>query len=145
MSKVDVSRRNYQGCSVLYFDDDPGLTEQHHRDDCDINNIMAKFTPDALAAHAAQYQGQYGDFSDLPDYHTALSFVRRIDDIFMDVPAEIRNRFDNDPGKFLAFVDDPNNRDEMFNLGLLNNSVQSLESPKDTLNAAESSEAPGST
>lgn len=36
----------------------------------------------------------------------------------MTLPAKVRDRFSNDPGKFLAFVDDPKSREEMYELGL---------------------------
>jgi len=140
MNKKDLSRVNYQGCSVLYFDDDPGVTEQHHRDVCDINYIIAKFSPDALALHAQQYNGQYGDFSELPDYHTALSTVRQIDDLFMNVPADIRAKFNNDPGSFIQFVENPDNRDAMAELGLISQSfVQESLKSVDEVNETPSS------
>jgi hypothetical protein len=142
MDKKDISRVNYQGCSVLYFDDDPGLTEQHHVADCDINNIMAKFAPQVLNSFSP---GSYGDFSELPDYHTALSTVRRIDDMFMDVPANVRAAFDNDPAKFLAAFEDESSRQKLVDLGLIDDLGQSLTSPQDSLNAAESSEPLSST
>lgn len=118
MSK-EVNRVNFQGCPVVYFDNDSGRTEQHHKSSCDINNIMGKFSPDVLALHASQYKGQYGDFADLPDYHTAMNAVRRIDEMFLDVPADIRSKFQNDPAKFLNFVNDPVNVDAMYEMGLL--------------------------
>jgi hypothetical protein len=38
--------------------------------------------------------------------------------MFMSLPAKIRSRFQNDPGAFLDFVQNPENRDEMIELGL---------------------------
>jgi phage internal scaffolding protein len=145
MNKKDVSRVNYQGCSVLYFDDDPGLTEQHHKNECDINNIMSKFSPDVLTAHALNYAGNYGDYSDMPDYHTALNMIRQIDNMFLDVPAEIRAKFNNDPASFIDFVNNPDNREAMVELGLVVPSSQFNIPPKETFNESEASETPGST
>ena len=38
---------------------------------------------------------------------------------FAMLPSSIRKRFDNDPGLLLAFLDDENNREEAFSLGLI--------------------------
>lgn len=98
---------------------DPSLTHQCFKDDCDVNNIMARWVKDGLVAHVNQYQGRYEDVSSAEDYHTSLTRVIAAQDAFDSLPATIRARFENDPGKFLDFVGDPSNVDEMDKLGLL--------------------------
>ena len=39
---------------------------------------------------------------------------------FDDLPAKVRREFDNDPFKFLEFVEDPENVERMAELGLVN-------------------------
>lgn len=119
MEKKAVERRNYQGCPVLYFDDQPLLTEQHHKDSCDINNILRHYNEDTLAAHIARFQGNYGDFTDFMDYADAFNFIKQTDEMFNSVPAHIRADFDNDPQKFVDFVSDPNNKKKLSEYGLL--------------------------
>ena len=63
--------------------------------------------------------GRYGDFSAVPDYQQALAIVRHADEQFANLDVTVRNRFDNDPVKFLAFVEDPKNIDEVERMGLL--------------------------
>ena len=87
--------------------------------DADINNIMKRYERTGLLDHVNQYQGDYGDYTNVPvDYHDALNFVRNSQEMFMTLPAAVRARFDNDPGAFLKFVEDPANADAMVEMGL---------------------------
>jgi phage internal scaffolding protein len=61
-----------------------------------------------------------GDFVDVPDFQTALNLVISAQDEFMKVPADVRARFNNDPGELMAFLEDDKNRDEAIKLGLVN-------------------------
>lgn len=63
---------------------------------------------------------QSGDFTGIPDFHTAMNLVRKAQEEFVRVPAEVRARFNNDPGRFMEFFDDPANYDEALKLGLVN-------------------------
>lgn len=94
-------------------------TQQSFKDDCDINLIMKRFERTGMLDHLNQFEGSYGDFTDVPtSYHDAVNQVLAAQDMFMTVPARVRAMFDNDPGKFLAFVDDPANAEKMVELGL---------------------------
>lgn len=98
--------------------EDESKTQQSFKDECDINTIVKRF---GLTGELPQdYQmPQSGDFTGVSDYQSAMNAVRAAEEAFMAVPAEIRARFSNDPGKFMAFFDDPANRDEGLRLGLL--------------------------
>jgi len=47
--------------------------------------------------------------------------VMKIGQSFRELPAEIRNRFRNDPEELLRFTENPQNRDEAIKLGLIRN------------------------
>lgn len=97
-----------------------GRTKQSFKETVDINRIMSRYERTGMLEHVAKYEGDYGDFTDVPtSYHEAMLQVRRADEMFMSLPAKVRKRFANDPGEFLAFVENPENRDEMHELGLL--------------------------
>ena len=53
------------------------------------------------------------------DYHTAMNQIRQADADFMQLPAEVRARFDNDAGTFLDFFNNPDNYEEARKLGFL--------------------------
>ena len=107
---------DHLGCVVL--DTSDCFVQQHDAADCDINNIMARYERDGVVTHVNRYQGQYGDFTGAVDYQSALHLVYDAQDCFMSLPANIRKKFDNDPGQFFDFVSDPANADAMIEMGL---------------------------
>lgn len=96
----------------------PSLAKQSFRDECDINTIMAKYQKTGLIDHVNQFRGDYADLPSSMDYHEALSRQIEAKEAFESLPSGIRTKFDNDPGKFLAFVEDDNNEDELVEMGL---------------------------
>ena len=101
------------------FKGEESRTNQSMAPDTDINNIMKRYEKTGLLDHVNRYQGDYGDFTNVPvDYHDAMNIVRAADEMFMSLPATVRSRFENDPGKFLAFVENPENASAMVEMGL---------------------------
>ncbi|AXH77730.1 MAG: internal scaffolding protein [Microviridae sp.] len=98
---------------------EPSLTVQADKEQADINNIVKQFGVTNMLPYGKQaFTGE--DFTDLPtDYHTAMNIVRDSDDYFMQFPANIRSRFDNDAGKLLDFINDSSNYDEAVKLGFI--------------------------
>lgn len=95
------------------------LTKQAPADECNINTIMARFEKTGMIEHTNKYQGDYGDFTEVQDFHTSILQVMAAREAFATLPAKVRARFENDPGGFIAFVDDPENIEEMMDMGLL--------------------------
>lgn len=92
---------------------------QSAEEESNINTIVRRFgisgeLPNQVA------MPQSGDFTNIPDFHTAMNLVRQAQEEFVRVPAEIRARFNNDPGRFMDFFEDPANYDEALKLGLVN-------------------------
>ncbi len=96
----------------------PSRTQQSFRDECDINNILRQFNVTGQLP-VGSVQPQYGDFSGITDYQSALNAVMAAQDSFLQLPAKVRARFDNDPALFVEFASQEANRDEMKALGLL--------------------------
>lgn len=96
-----------------------GRTKQSHKDECDVNKIIKQFHKTGMISHARTHRGFYDDFIGATDYKSALDMIREADEMFMTIPSTIRKQFDNDPAKFLDFVQDPDNREEMQAMGLL--------------------------
>lgn len=119
------------------------LTVQEQAEDADINTIVRRFgltgqLPENVAIPRT------GDFTTITDYHGAMNIVAAADSAFMEMPANVRARFDNDPGKFLDFCYDPKNRDEALSLGLLRDDLppSPLNVPPQDLPPAPSNVAP---
>jgi len=100
-------------CSV-----EPSLTKQSFREEADINNIVNRLLRGELVNNLNEKPLQYGDVSEITDYHTSLNQVKAAENLFMQIPAEIRVQFNNDPGQFVDFVNDPKNSDALIEMGL---------------------------
>lgn len=97
---------------------DPSLAQQNFKDETDINYIVRQF---GLTGElpGQTISPQYGDFTGVLDYHSAVNAVLAAQDEFMDLPAQMRARFDNDPAKLIDFLGNDENREEAIKLGLL--------------------------
>lgn len=98
----------------------PSMARQEFRDQCDINNILKQFKKTGIVSHISAQRGQ-GAYEELPDpmeYQDALNAVMAAQESFATLPSKVRSRFDNDPAAFLAFMGDPKNAEEMYDLGL---------------------------
>lgn len=94
------------------------LTQQHSKDECDINQILEKMARGIMPDHART--PQYGDFtSSANDYHDALNTVIAAQTAFDNLPAKLRARFNNDPENLLVFLQDNKNLSEARELGLV--------------------------
>lgn len=98
--------------------EDPSLAQQHAKEETDINTIVRRFGLTGELPNGVRAP-QYGDFTDAVDYHTAMNAVIAADQAFMQMPAHIRTRFNNDAGAFVDFCSDEKNKDEAKALGLI--------------------------
>lgn len=101
----------------------PSMTQQQFRDEADINYIISMYDSTGVMptyhGDGQPAQPMFGDFAELPDnaqdvYNQMLAAKADFDNL----PLDVRKRFDYDPAAFLAFVDDPNNLDELVAMGL---------------------------
>lgn len=98
--------------------EDASLAQQQFKDECDINNILRQFNVTGELPNAP-LSPRYGDFTGISDYKTALDRVIAADEEFMNLPATIRARFDNDAANLIQFLDNDENRLEAEKLGLV--------------------------
>lgn len=97
--------------------EDLSLTQQHQKDEADINTIVKRFGLTGQLPTNVRVP-TYGDFTGVSDFQTAMNAVNMAEASFMTMPADVRARFENDPAKFVDFCSDPSNADEMIKLGL---------------------------
>ena len=98
--------------------EEPSLAQQQFKDETDINNILRQFNITGILPEAP-LSPRYGDFTGIVDYHTALNAVIAAEDGFMELPADLRARFQNDPENLINFLNDESNKDEAIKLGLI--------------------------
>lgn len=95
----------------------PDRTIQSQAKEADINYIVEQFgltgkMPENIRAP------NYGDYSEVLDFRSAIEAVRAAEAEFLRVPAAIRARFQNDPQQFLDFCSDQSNLPALRELGL---------------------------
>ena len=98
---------------------DPLLTQQSAKDECDINLIVERAKRGADLSQLTR-QPLYGDFTAIPSFRESLLLVNAARDSFMALDANVRKRFHNDPAAFIEFLSDESNREEAVRLGLIN-------------------------
>lgn len=101
--------------------EDPSLAQQHSAEECDINYIVERFGVTGQLPENNRPMPTYGDFTGVSDYRQALDAVTQAQEAFMSLPANVRERFDNDPALFVDFCSstDPADRSEAIELGLI--------------------------
>lgn len=104
------------------------MAQQSDLAESDINIIMQRYSATGQMPQLIE-PGQYGDFTEVGDYRDAMEKIREADAAFLEVPAEIRKEFDNDPAKFFNFVNNPENLPKLREMGL----AKPEEKPQPTL------------
>lgn len=115
---ADDGHEEEMSIATAITNEEPSLTVQSGKDDADINVIVKRFGLGAQMPEAASI-AQYGDFSEVADYQSAIHQVMAAEDAFMALPPDVRSRFGNDPGQLWLFLHDPSNLDEARELGLV--------------------------
>lgn len=124
---VDMSAFKYDPRKVVRLRERPRLvlhtgtdtpTKQEFKDECDINVLMKRYQKTGLFPQVPGSVPRYVSNIDAPDYQASLNIVIEAQSQFSALNSELRKRFDNDPAKFFAFVNDPKNGDELVKLGL---------------------------
>lgn len=106
------------------------LTHQEFAEESDINTIIDRFGIGENPIEAQHWVTNI-DIADAPNnYMDVMNQLNEARDQFMSLPAKVRSQFDNDPARFVDFVSDPANGDEMVRLGLA--VVREAPKPSDT-------------
>lgn len=105
--------------SDISFKGDKGVTKIADAKDCDINELFRRFEKTGQLPNLIARNGRYGDFSAVPDYQEACNIVNHANEQFAALDVSIRNRFENNPAKFLEFATNDKNIDELEKMGLL--------------------------
>ncbi|WNK14697.1 MAG: internal scaffolding protein [Microvirus sp.] len=94
-----------------------GRTKQAFKDECDINNIMQRYQKTGILPETQQRVAQYLDATGF-DFQASMEQVAAAKTMFEQIPAAIREKFENDPAKFVEFCENPANLPELTEMGL---------------------------
>lgn len=111
------SRYNFKKGKQI-INTEPSKTKQSFKEESDINNIMKKFMERGVLPQMIQKDPKYGDYAQVGTYQESLNTVLKAQEQFDALPSHLRDRFLNEPAKFLEFTADKNNLEEMYKLGL---------------------------
>lgn len=119
---LDPVKRDSIRSSISFVDEEgnplPSLTKQAFKDEVDFNNVLRKYDKTGLITHVNNARAHYGDYTEVNEYQESLNMVLKAQADFDALPGDVRKRFANDPGNFIEFVTNPDNLDEMRDLGL---------------------------
>ena len=91
--------------------EDPTRTQQHFAQECNINEILRKYSITGVLPVNSQ-EAWYADISDLPtSYQEALEVSKRAQEHFLTLPAKVRAFFENNCSLFVDFVTNPSEAD----------------------------------
>lgn len=88
------------------------MTKQNHKDECDVNQILAKFQRTGAMTHVRERSGEYMDV-DPVTYKEAMDIAAAAQTMFADLPSALRDYFGNDPEAFLEYTQNPQNADSV--------------------------------
>lgn len=94
------------------------LTQDNFAEECDINTIVRRFGLTGQMPDNPRMPS-FGDFTGINDFQTAMNAIVSAKENFMELPANVRARFNHDPQQLLEFVTDDANRPEAEKLGLV--------------------------
>ena len=105
--------------SCRTVNNEPTMAIQSEKNSCDINQIVNRYMKTGVMSNYRTDKPMYGDFSSAVDYHDSVLRAQQAEDTFMQLPAQLRKRFNNDPGELIDFLANENNRSEAIKLGLV--------------------------
>lgn len=111
--------------------DDPSLAIQSQKDEADINVIVRNFGITGQLPVSRRLP-EYGDYSGISDYRSALEAVKAAETSFLGLPSKVRAHFDNDPQAFLEYCSDRTNLDQLREWGLVDSLAPDAPAPAES-------------
>lgn len=94
-----------------------GRTKQQDADKTNINLIMKKFLKTGVIDFTNKHEASYG-FATSDSFQESLQIIQTATEMFDDLPSQLRTKFNHDPATFLDYVQNPDNQDTLYELGL---------------------------
>ena len=94
-------------------------TQQQFKDECDINNVVRQFAKNGTTHHLNNSKPNYG-LATADTYHDAMNIVVEAQQEFEALPAEIRKKFGHSPENFLEYIENPENAQSLYDMGITN-------------------------
>ena len=125
MSKFSIPLRTMYNYDVVAVSNEtalsvfePTLTVQSEAENCDINVILQRFGQGVPPPINSRPPLEI-EWDSAGSFQESMNLVVKAREAFMEVPANVRARFHNDPQEYLDFIYDDSNYDEALRLGLI--------------------------
>lgn len=119
MCRTGYTARDDERVFLLCPDD--GLTQQHFKWECDVNEIVRRYVQTGDPSLLEGSTPVYADVSELPsDLVSAYDAIGQAEDAFMRLPSEVRKSLGNDPARLVQWLSNPENKDVAVKFGLMN-------------------------
>ena len=116
VNSAGVVRRG-QRRSVRSVNNQPSMTKQADRAGACIHKILDKFKKTGLLPQRT-VEPLSGKIPDIESFHEAMSLVVNAQQQFDALPSDLRAKFHNNPQEFVEFVNNPENVDQLIEMGL---------------------------
>jgi len=120
-----VAKKQYDFSTHVHpvIDIDPAedQTQQHFERETNINQIVSRYQKTGVLPTALIREVQFGEVG--PDLVQSLNKIKAAKEQFMQLPAKIRDEFENNPDHFLRFLADPHNYEKAKSLGIVEEKV----------------------
>ena len=114
---LPIRKRSHIDCQKAIEDGEVIRVEQAHKQEVNINNIVRKHGADLIARVASLQTFEFDDVTG-NDFQENMNALIQATKTFEQIPSDLRRRFDHEPAKFMDFITNPDNLDEMRTLGL---------------------------
>lgn len=121
--------------NVLTANLSPSKALQQFKDECDINNLVARYHQTGTFYNALDCAGrvarmpEFGDFSEMGDFREQQERILHVYEAFQGLPSHIRERFNNNPAFFVEFVGNEKNFEACCEMGIFEKPVKVQETP----------------
>lgn len=102
--------------AVIDCSNDEVLTEQNHKTQVDVNYIVSSRGVDRIA-ETTKLADLTFDANPYNDFQEMMEMVAKGKSAFASLPAQVRDEFKNDPARYLDYIRNPENHDEMVKRG----------------------------
>ena len=118
-TRYDENGKNLRRRTTISFKNETLMTEQAHAKEVNINNIVKRHGIDLIQKTSKLMSPEF-QFDDISgnDFTEAMLKITKAQQTFDQLPSELRKQFNNAPGEFMDFVQNPDNMEQMVEMGL---------------------------
>lgn len=97
---------------------DEMITKQEFKDECDINNILYQYSTTGILNHINSSPANFLDLPDMSDFQQSLAIISEAEAAFASLPSKVRDRYGNDPARFLGALGDASEKEYLTEVGV---------------------------